>query len=385
MIAFASSEAQQNERRVALTPRAVERLVRLGIEVRVGAGIGAGIHLGDDAYRDAGAEIRDDVGAAVAEADALLRVSPPPLELVERLRPGAAVVSFLDPFRTPELVRALARRRIDALCMELIPRSSYAQKMDALSSQASLAGYAAVIRAAERSSKVLPMMTTPSGTIAPARVFVIGVGVAGLQAIATAKRLGARVEAYDTRPVVAEQVQSLGAKFVRIDVGETGETAQGYAKALTDEQLAEQRRQMARHVAEADIVVTTAQLFGRPAPRIVDADMLGGMRPGSVVVDLAAATGGNVEGSVADREVEIGGVRLIGLASAPAEVAVDASQMYANNVVNLLEHAWDAEAKALRLEPDDEVIGACLLTRDGAIRHDGVRERVEAAPAEEEA
>jgi NAD(P) transhydrogenase subunit alpha len=262
--------------------------------------------------------------------------------------------------------------------MELIPRSTYAQKMDALSSQASLAGYAAVILAADRIDKALPMMSTPAGTISPARVLVIGVGVAGLQAIATAKRLGARVEAYDTRPVVEEQVQSLGARFVKIDVGETGQTAQGYAKALTEEQLALQRQQMARFCANADIVITTAQVFGRPAPRIVTAEMVAGMRPGSVIVDLAAATGGNVEGTVADREVEVGGVRILGLANMPGLVARDASQMYAANVAHLIDHAYDRGNGRLALDPEDEVVGSCLLTHDGDVRHEQIRELVEA-------
>jgi NAD(P) transhydrogenase subunit alpha len=213
------------------------------------------------------------------------------------------------------------------------------------------------------------MMSTPAGTIPPARVFVVGVGVAGLQAIATAKRLGARVEAYDTRPVVAEQVASLGAKFIELDVGETGETEQGYAKELSDEQLAEQRRQMAKVVASADVVITTAQLFGRPAPRIVDAAMVAGMRPGSVIVDMAASTGGNVEGSVADEEVVVDGVRIVGLANLPGQVARDASEMYASNLFALVQHLWDEEAGGLREDPEgDEVLGHCLLTAAGEVR-----------------
>ncbi len=258
--------------------------------------------------------------------------------------------------------------------MELIPRSTYAQKMDALSSQASLAGYAAVVIAAERIDKSLPMMSTPAGTIAPARVFVVGAGVAGLQAIATAKRLGARVEAYDTRPVVKEQVQSLGARFLEIDVGETGQTEQGYAKALTDEQLEMQRRQMAKVCAGSDVIVTTAQVFGRAAPKIITAEMVAGMRPGAVIVDLAASTGGNVEGTVADSEVLTdNGVRIVGLGNFPAEVARDASQMYANNVYFLIEHAFDKEAGAMKLDTGDDVIGAALLTHQGEIRDERVR------------
>lgn len=356
------------ERRVALTPGVVKRLIGLGAGVRLEPGYGRAADLADELYREAGASFapREEVLSA---ADVLLALNPPDPATLAALPEGATVAAFLDPFRRPEVVRAARDRRLRTLCMELIPRTSYAQKMDALSSQASLGGYAAVIAAAERSPKAFPMMSTPAGTIPPARVFVVGVGVAGLQAIATAKRLGARVEAYDTRPVVAEQVASLGAKFVELDVGETGETEQGYAKELTDEQLAEQRRQMAKVVASADVVITTAQLFGRPAPRIVDAGMVAGMRPGSVIVDMAAGTGGNVEGSVADEEVVVEGVRIIGLVNLPGQVARDASEMYGSNLFALVQHLWDEEAGGLRSEADDdEVLGHCLLTAAGEVR-----------------
>lgn len=356
------------ERRVALTPGVVKRLIGLGAGVRLEPGYGEAGDLSDDLYREAGAAFapREE---ALASAEALLALNPPDQATLAALPEGATVVSFLDPFRRPDLVRLARDRSLAAICMELIPRTSYAQKMDALSSQASLGGYAAVITAADRSGKAFPMMSTPAGTIPPARVFVVGVGVAGLQAIATAKRLGARVEAYDTRPVVAEQVKSLGAKFVELDVGETGETEQGYAKELTEEQLAEQRRQMAKVVASADVVVTTAQLFGRPAPRIVDADMVAGMRPGSVIVDMAAGTGGNVEGSRPDEEVVVGGVRIVGLTNLPGQVARDASEMYASNLFSLVQHLWEEEQGGLRLEPEgDEVLGHCLLTRAGEVR-----------------
>lgn len=378
MILYVGKEPEW-ETRIPLTPQAVERLTRLGAEVRFEQGVGSSLYLADDAFSAAGGKRVTDPAGALREADVVVRLNPPSLELARGMRRGAALVSFMDPFRNRDLVAELAAAGVDSLCMELIPRTTYAQKMDALSSQASLAGYAAVLLAAQRIDKVLPMMSTPAGTIAPARVFVIGVGVAGLQAIATARRLGARVEAYDTRPVVEEQVQSLGARFVKIDVGETGQTEQGYARELTPEQLERQRRQMARHCAEADIVITTAQVFGRAAPRIVSAEMVAGMRPGSVIVDLAASSGGNVEGTVPGEEVVVDGVRLIGLTNYPGLVARDASQMYASNVVGLLEHAFDNEAGALRLDPDDDVIGSCLLTRDGQVRHPGVRELVEEA------
>ena len=360
------------ERRVALTPGVVKRLIGLGAGVTLEPGYGDAADLADDLYAEAGATFRPR-DEALASAEVLLALNPPDEATVAALPEGAALVAFLDPFRRPDLVRSLRDRKLDAVCMELIPRTSYAQKMDALSSQASLGGYAAVITAAERSPKAFPMMSTPAGTIPPARVFVVGVGVAGLQAIATAKRLGARVEAYDTRPVVAEQVKSLGAKFVELDVGETGETEQGYAKELSEEQLAEQRRQMAKVVASADVVITTAQLFGRPAPRIVDAGMVAGMRPGSVIVDMAAGTGGNVEGSVADEEVVVDGVHLIGLTNLPGQVAKDASEMYASNLFSLVQHAWNDETKTLELGREgDEVLSHCLLTSGGKVLDDRV-------------
>lgn len=368
------------ERRVALTPGVVKRLIGLGAGVRLEPGYGEAADLADELYRKAGATFlpREE---ALASAEVLLALNPPDEATLDAIPEGAGLIAFLDPFRRPALVRKLRDRKLNAVCMELIPRSSYAQKMDALSSQASLGGYAAVITAAERSPKAFPMMSTPAGTIPPARVFVVGVGVAGLQAIATAKRLGARVEAYDTRPVVAEQVKSLGAKFVELDVGETGETEQGYAKELTPEQLAEQRRQMAKVVATANVVITTAQLFGRPAPRIVDAEMVAGMAPGSVIVDMAAGTGGNVEGSVPDEEVNVDGVRIIGLTNLPGQVARDASEMYASNLFALVQHVWDEETSTPKLDrEDDDVLSHCLLTSAGQVRDERV-----AATLEEEA
>jgi NAD(P) transhydrogenase subunit alpha len=255
----------------------------------------------------------------------------------------------------------------------MVPRSTRAQKMDALSSQANLAGYVTVILAATHSPKIFPMMMTPAGTIAPARVFVIGAGVAGLQAIATAKRLGARVEAFDTRPVVAEQVQSLGAKFVEIDLGDTGQTDQGYAKELTPEQVELQKQGQAKIISQSDVVITTAQLFGRPAPLIITADVVAGMRAGSVIVDMAVESGGNVEGSVAGEVVDVNGVSIIGLGNLPSEVARNASDMFGANLVNMLDEFWDAETKVLNLDPEDEIVTACVITRDGQIVNETIK------------
>jgi H+-translocating NAD(P) transhydrogenase subunit alpha len=368
------------ERRLALVPQVVERLTALGHVVRLPRGAGRSLSLADGEFERAGAVMVDDAAAAAAEADLVLVMQPPGVQDLAGVREGAIVAGFLDPFFNHELVSALARRRLRSLCVELMPRTTIAQKMDALSSQASLAGYAAVLAAAERIDKAFPMMTTPAGTIAPARVFVIGVGVAGLQAIATAKRLGARVEAYDTRAVVEEQVKSLGARFVTFDVGETGQTEQGYAKELTTEQLERQRQQMAKVVANADVVITTAQVFGRRAPRLLSAVEVDGMRPGSVVVDLAASSGGNVEGSVAGEEiVTAGGVRIIGSHPMPAKVARDASLMYANNLMHLISHAFvDGE---LRTASEDPIVDGVLLTADGTIRHELLRSTIEGTTA----
>jgi H+-translocating NAD(P) transhydrogenase subunit alpha len=365
------------ERRLALVPAAVERLVKLGHEVHLPSGYGAPLHLADEAFAAAGARMRPAAETRAAAGIALVATPPRPEDL-RGLGRGTFVVGFLDPFFSLPNVRALADAGLRGLCVELMPRTTYAQKMDALSSQASLAGYVAVVLAAQRIDKVLPMMSTPAGTIAPARVFVLGVGVAGLQAIATAKRLGARVDAYDTRPVVAEQVRSLGARFVEFDLGgESGQTEQGYAQALTEEQLARQRAQMARVVAQSDIVITTAQVFGRAAPRLLDAAAIAGMKPGSVVVDLAAASGGNVEGTVAGGEVVTeGGVRILGLHPLPASVARDASLMYAANLTHLIGHAW--VDGALRSPTEDDIVDAVLLTDDGMVRHQAVRARLEA-------
>jgi NAD(P) transhydrogenase subunit alpha len=257
--------------------------------------------------------------------------------------------------------------------MEMIPRTTRAQKMDALSSQASLAGYAMVILAAERLDKILPMMMTPAGTISPSRVFIIGAGVAGLQAIATAKRLGARVDAFDTRPIVKEQVESLGGKFVEIDLGETGQTEAGYANALTEDQVKLQLEGQKKVCSQSDIVITTAQLFGRTAPIVVTKDMLAAMKPGSVVIDLAVESGGNVEGSVLGEEVEINGVKVIGLANMPGRVANNASQMYSANVHNLVLEYWNKETKEFDLDMEDEIIKGCVITHDGALVNEMIK------------
>ena len=373
MLIAAPKETWPGELRAALTPAGVRKLAGAGFELAVQAGIGAAAGYLDADYAAAGAKVEEDRAALLAQADAVLRVRKPEAEEAALMKPGAVHVSFLDPFNSMPLVEALAARNLTLISMEMIPRTTRAQKMDALSSQANLAGYVAVIQAAWHSRKIFPMMMTPAGTIAPARVFVIGAGVAGLQAIATAKRLGARVEAFDTRPVVAEQVRSLGAKFLEIDLGEIGQTEQGYAKELSPEQLELQKAGQKKAIAQSDVVITTAQVFGRPAPRIVSEDMVQAMRPGSVIVDMAVESGGNVEGSSVGQVAEMDGVKIVGLGNLPSEVCRHASDMYSANLVNLLDDFWDREAKALNLDPADEIIAGCVLAREGAVVHPALK------------
>ncbi len=374
MQVFVPKETHPGETRAALLPEAAARLRKLGAEVTVESGLGLACGFPDAQYAQSGVAVSSDRAGLLASADAIIRVRKPSAEEASRMKPGALHISHLDPFNAHDVLDALMAARVNAIAMEMIPRTTLAQKMDALSSQANLAGYVAVLVAAERLNQVMPMMMTPAGTLKPARVFIIGVGVAGLQAIATAKRLGARVEAFDTRPVVEEQVHSLGAKFVKIDLGDTGQTKDGYARELTAAQREMQQAGMAKVIAQSDIVITTAQVFGRPAPRLVARDMVAAMKPGSVVVDLAAETGGNVEGSQPGIEVDVNGVRLIGAENFPGRVPNHASQMYGANVVNLMAHFWDGDAKSVALRLEDEIMSGCLIVQDGELRNDMIKQ-----------
>ena len=311
MLIGVPKETWSGELRTALVPQNAKKFIELGMSVVLESESGVPSGFTDAMYNDVGVKITQD-RAEVNGADVLMRVRQPTSAELQLVRKETVSISFLDPFNEKELVQDMAKREIRGISMEMVPRSTRAQKMDALSSQANLAGYVTVIQAAFHCPKIFPMMMTPAGTIAPGRVFIIGAGVAGLQAIATAKRLGARVEAFDTRPVVAEQVQSLGAKFLDIDLGEVGQTEQGYARELTTEQLEKQREGQKQVISQSDVLITTAQVFGRPAPRIVGLDMVEAMKPGSVVVDMAVESGGNVEGSKLDEVVVVGGVKIIG-------------------------------------------------------------------------
>ncbi len=368
MLIFVPKENNAAETRISLLPDTVAKLAQKGLALTVGPGLGAACGISDAAYEEAGAKVAPDAAKTLSESDLVLRLGKPSKEDIAKLKKGAIHISYLDPFFEPELVDEFVSCGVSAIAMEMIPRTTLAQKMDALSSQANLAGYVSVIVAAEHLDIIMPMMMTPAGTLKPARVFIIGCGVAGLQAIATAKRLGARVDAFDTRPVVEEQVRSLGGKFVKVDLGETGQTKDGYAKALTEEQQAKQAGAMAKVIARSDVVITTAQLFGRKAPLIVTEEMVKSMRPGAVIVDLAVETGGNVAGAKVDEVVDVNGVKIVGLGNLPGKVALHASQMYSANIGALLEHFWDEDAKTFKLDIEDEIMDGCLIIHEGAIR-----------------
>lgn len=366
---FLCKETIKGETRTALIPADIKKLIGMGYGVTVQSGAGGKSGYTDDMYAEAGAKIVQTPEEGYAVSDIVVRVNKP--ESISGIRENTLHISSFDVFNETEEIKKYAEAGIKLVSLEMMPRTTLAQKMDIQSSQASLAGYYAVILAASRLPKIFPMMMTPSGTISPARVFVIGVGVAGLQIIATAKRLGARVEAFDTRPVVEEQVKSLGAKFIKIDLGEMGQTEQGYAKELTPEQVEIQRKAQAKVCSQSDVVITTAKVFGRKAPVLLTKDMLSQMKPGSIVIDMAVKTGGNVEGSDPERDVLLdNGVTIIGGDGLERFIPKDASDMFSGNIFAFLEHFWDAENKAFKLNTDDEIIKGCLITSDKKIVHE---------------
>ncbi len=365
-------ETDPRETRVALIPDDIKKLIGMGFSCKVVRGAGEKSGFSDAAYEKAGAVM---IGTEQEgyDSEIVLRILKP--QSAAGLRPDTLHLSYLDPFNEKELLRDFAKSGVQAVSLEMIPRTTLAQKMDVQSSQTSLAGYAAVINAAARLPKILPMMVTPSGTINPARVFIIGVGVAGLQAIATAKRLGARGDAFDTRPVVEEQVKSLGASFVKIDLGEMGQTDQGYAKELTPEQIKKQQEAQAKVCERSNIVITTAKVFGRKAPRLIGKDVIARMQPGSVIVDMAVSTGGNVEGSKLFEEVVTeNGVIILSGDYLERQVPFDASKMLSGNFTAFLTHFYDKEAKEFKVNMQDEIMRGCLLTQGGTIIHERFKE-----------
>ena len=358
-----------DERRVSLTPQVALRLIeeRHSVVVETGAGGEAGFS--DEAYRDVGAEVAVD---PFPGAELITVVGPPTAEQASRYPEGSALVGFLDPFSAKDLVSVLARRRITSFAMEAIPRTTLAQSMDALSSQATAAGYHAVLVAAAATPRFFPMLTTAAGTIPPVKLLVLGAGVAGLQAIATARRLGASVSAYDIRPEVREQIESLGARFVAAPVDESAAAATGYAKEVSDETQRRQQDALAKVVADSDVVITTAQIPGSPAPLLVSREMVEGMRPGSVIVDVAAPSGGNCELTRPGETVDVDGVKVIGPTDLPGRVAHDASQMYARNLASFVARITDEDGQRV-YDFENEIVSEACITHDGRVTHSVVR------------
>jgi NAD(P) transhydrogenase subunit alpha len=374
-----SRETEAGEPRVAATPETVRKLKALGAEVAVARGAGAGSGIPDVDFEAAGATVED---GAESDADIVLRVRRPSGSQVGSYKKGAIVVAIMDPYGNDAALRALADAGVTAFAMELMPRITRAQSMDVLSSQANLAGYRAVIDASAEYGRALPMMMTAAGTIPAAKIFIMGVGVAGLQAIATARRLGAVVTATDVRPAVKEQVQSLGAKFIAVEDDEfkQAETAGGYAKEMSKEYRTKQAALVAEHIKKQDIVITTALIPGRPAPKLVSAEMVASMRPGSVLVDLAVERGGNVEGAKAGEVAEINGVKIVGHTNVPGRLAESASALYAKNLLTFLESLVDKKEKKLAINWDDEIVKGTALTRDGAVVHPSFASTAKASP-----
>jgi NAD(P) transhydrogenase subunit alpha len=376
-------ETTAAERRVAFTPDGVKKYAGAGHQVLVEAGAGAGSSIADEAYRAAGATIveSDEVWA---RADLVLGIHKPAQADLDKMKPGSSLVAFLQPMSNTDLVQALVDAKITSFSMDAIPRTTRAQYMDALSSQATIAGYKAVLLAAAELPKFFPLLTTAAGNIPPAKVLVIGAGVAGLMAIGTARRLGAVVEAYDARAVVKEQVESLGARFVEIDTGADLAGAGGYAKEATQDIIEKQQAGLAARAARSDVVITTAAVPGRKAPLLITASAVEGMQAGSVIVDLAAETGGNCELSEAGKTVVKHGVTIIGATNLPSTVPVHGSQMYSKNLQNLLGLLIDKDGR-LNLDMDDEIIAGTVITRDGQVIHEGTKQRMNPAPVEAKA
>ena len=367
---------QDNETRFSLTGETAQKFLKKNINLSIEENINLQDGLLEKLIEENSINIvsREE---GLKSANIICNLNKLSLDDIAKINSDTLAISFLDPFNEKQLIEEFRKKSISSISMELIPRTTRAQKMDALSSQANLAGYSAVIIASNLLEKALPMMMTAAGTISPSKVFVVGVGVAGLQAIATAKRLGARVEAFDTRPVVEDQVKSLGARFIKIDLGETEETNQGYAKALTEEQIKKQQDGMKKVCANSDIVITTAQVFGRPAPKIITSEMVQAMQSGSVIVDMAVSSGGNVEGSQMGEIVDMNGVKIIGNSNLPGEVPTHSSQVYANNIYNLIDEFWDEETSTFKYDLNDEILANCLVTHQGNYINASVKERNE--------
>lgn len=362
------SEIIAGEKRISATPDMVKKYLALGISVSVASGSGTGISVNDNEFEDAGATISNDI----SDADIIICVRPPSLDIITQAKEGAILVGMLEPYANKNLLTAYNNKKISAFSLELLPRISRAQSMDVLSSQSNLAGYRAVIDAVANFGKAVPMMMTAAGTVAPAKALILGVGVAGLQAIATVKRLGAVVSAFDVRPVAKEQVESLGAKFIEVSASESGEASGGYAKEMSEEYKQKQSELIAETIKKQDIVISTALIPNRPAPVLITEDMVKTMKQGSVIVDLAAASGGNCPLTELDKVVVKNGVTIIGYSNLPSRVAVDASSLYARNLYNFVAGLL-VDKKELNVKWEDELVTGTLLTKNGEIVHNNFK------------
>lgn len=370
-------EIVANERRVAVIPDSVKRLTRKGIDVLVQAGAGAESGFADADYEKAGATVVDSIEKLVADSDAIVKVQPPTLEEIDKFKAGSVSISIIQPLTRHDIVKKLAEQKVSAFGMDAIPRITLAQSMDVLSSMSTIAGYKAVLLAADNTNKFFPMLMTAAGTIAPARVLVLGAGVAGLMACATAKRLGAVVEATDVRPVVKEQVQSVGAKFLEVATDESGEAEGGYAKEMSDDYKRKQAEMVAKHIAKADVVIPTALIPGRKAPILITEEHVKSMKPDSIVVDLAAEMGGNCELTVPGENVVRHGVLIIGHTNLPSTMSYHASQMFSRNVEKYLYHLTDENG--FKMDLDDEITKGSLITHQGAVVHEMTKKIMTAA------
>ncbi|MFL2703528.1 MAG: NAD(P) transhydrogenase subunit alpha [Gammaproteobacteria bacterium] len=369
MIISALKSNNSTDNRSPIHKETISTLINLGIEIWFEDNIGEGVNTSNEIFQELGLK-KHSRNECLKNSDLVITNQSLNKEEVELMKKNATILGMVNPFSNQELIETCYKSNINLVSMEFIPRITRAQKMDVLSSQANLAGYVAVIEAAKHLSTALPMMMTAAGTLKPAKVFVIGVGVAGLQAIATAKRLGARVEAFDTRDVVEEQVNSLGAKFVKIDLGETGETDQGYAKELTEEQIKMQKELQSKVCEKSDIVITTAQLFGRPAPQLIDNKTIDKMIPGSVIFDMAVESGGNVEGSQVDEIIERNGVKIIGISNLASRVSSHASLALSNNYNNWIIDFFDKDSLSINFDFEDEIIQSSVLVYGGKIMNE---------------
>ncbi len=360
-------EAIESDKRVAIVPSTVKKLIAKGLKFIIESDLGTNTGFSDEDYVKAGAVVHPDRKQLFSSADMIIRINKPPIEDVRYMQKGAILISFLEPYNSKDLIKELLHNGVSAISLEMIPNTTRAQKFNVLNSQSSLTGYASIILAAEKSGKVFPMMMTPSGTIKAAKVFIIGASIAGMQAAATAKRLGAVVDVYDIRPSVSDQVKSIGARFIRIETKENQEADSGYARPLSMEELIIQQQVLSSACKTSDIIITAVQTLGKKAPLLITKEMINGMKKGTVVIDLAVDSGGNVEGVAKDQETNVNGVKIIGFRNIISKVALDASEMFSSNISSLVEEIWDEKSHAFVLNHDNDILKSALITHKGNI------------------